>query len=83
MPSLKRNHKTSIKTYYVAHLKSYAVATLKSTPRPRIAKLGHEVRGVFEMVGATCSLAENVSSKVRELDLIKVARMSFTHDIIY
>lgn len=41
--------------------------------RPQLSKLGNDARELCEMVGSTCALAENISSKVRELDLAKVS----------
>eukprot|EP00053_Salpingoeca_punica_P014972 m.136864 g.136864 ORF g.136864 m.136864 type:complete len:771 (+) comp16592_c0_seq1:139-2451(+) len=38
---------------------------------PQLSKLGNDARELCEMVGSTCALAENISSKVRELDLAK------------
>eukprot|EP00048_Salpingoeca_helianthica_P009883 m.142150 g.142150 ORF g.142150 m.142150 type:complete len:752 (+) comp14970_c0_seq2:16-2271(+) len=39
--------------------------------RPKLGKLHADSKDLFELVGSTCSLAENISSKVRELDLAK------------
>lgn len=38
---------------------------------PRLQRVHADARELCEMVGTTCALAENVSSKVRELDLAK------------
>lgn len=45
--------------------------------RPKLQKLSRDAIGLSEMTGSTCALAEAVSSKVRELDLIK-GRLSVT-----
>eukprot|EP00039_Didymoeca_costata_P031577 m.35467 g.35467 ORF g.35467 m.35467 type:complete len:705 (+) comp8884_c0_seq3:93-2207(+) len=38
---------------------------------PKLGKLHKQAQSLNDMVGKTCALAKNVSSKVRELDLIK------------
>eukprot|EP00051_Salpingoeca_urceolata_P034924 m.27301 g.27301 ORF g.27301 m.27301 type:complete len:772 (+) comp8513_c0_seq1:208-2523(+) len=46
------------------------IASLQSL-QPKLAKLFLTAKDLSEMVGSTCALAENVSSKVRELDMAK------------
>jgi hypothetical protein len=50
---------------------------LLTRARPKLGKLQSDAKDLFDLVGSTCSLAENISSKVRELDLAKVRTQVF------
>ena len=65
-------------TYLRDHIYTHTQirSRLNNQCSPKLARLHGDAQALFEMVGSTCALAENVSSKVRELDLAKVGHES-------